>query len=96
MATVMLAPSQALAFGQVLLSAVAVDVVQKNQAGTVAKEGVGVCGDGTTTASLLAHYLGIFKGPVIIAHRPPVPLVVDLNSALAQVLPINQTDGAIS
>lgn len=96
MATVVFTPTQALAFSQVLLRALAVDVVQKNQPGTVAKVGIGVCRDGTAAATLLAYYLGIVEDPVIIAHCPPVSLVEDLDSALARVLSINQTDGAIS
>jgi len=95
-ATVVFAPAQTFAFTQLLFSAMAVDVVQLNQAGTVAKVGVGVRRDGATTAYLLAHYHGVVEEPVIVAHCPPVSLVVNLNSALAGVFPIHQADGAIS
>lgn len=96
MSTVVFAPSQAFAFSQVLFSAVAVDIVQENQASPIAKVGVGVCIDGSTAAHLLAHHLGIAEDPVIITHCAPVSLVVDLYPALAGILSICQTDGAIS
>ncbi len=96
MATVVFAPAQAFASSQVLFIAVAVDIVQQNQAGSVAKEGVGVCIEGSTAAYLLAHHSGIFEVPVIITHRPPVSVVVDLDTALAGALSIHQTDAAIS
>lgn len=59
MATVVLVPAQAFAFSQVCLSAIAVDIVQVNRAGTIAKVGVGVCIDSNTTACLLANNPGI-------------------------------------
>lgn len=96
MATVVFAPAQAFALGEVRLSAVAVDIVQENQAGSVTEVGVGVCRDGRATTCLLAHYPGIVEDPVIIAHCPPVSLVVDLHPTLAGVLTIHQTDGAIT
>lgn len=95
-ATVVFAPAQAFAFAQLLFSAVAVYVVQENKASSIAKVGVGVCEDGITAAYLLANHLGIVEVPVIIAHSPPVSLVVDLYPALAVVLSINQTKGSIS
>lgn len=94
--TVVLAPAQAFALSQFLFGAEAVDVVQEDEAGSVAKVGVGVCIDGATAAHLLAHHPGIVEDPVIITHCPPVSLVVDLYPALAGVLSIHQTDGAIS
>lgn len=93
---VVFAPAQAFAFSEVLFSAVAVDIVQENQASSVAKVGVGVCIDCTTAACLLAHHPGIVEDPVIVAHCPPISLVVDLYPALTGVLSIHQTDGAIS
>lgn len=96
MATVVFAPAQAFALGQVRLSAVAVDIVQENKAGPIAKVGVGVCRDGRTATCLLAHYPGIVEDPVIITHCPPVSLVVDLHPTLAGVLSVHQTDGAIT
>lgn len=95
-ATVVLAPAQAFAFTQVLFCAIAVDIIQQNQAGAVAKVGVGVCIDCSAAAYLLAHHPGIVEDPVIITHCPPASLVVDLYTALAGVLSIHQTDGAIS
>lgn len=86
---VVLAPAQAFAFGQILFGAVAVDIIQENQASSVAKVGVGVSVDSCTAAYLLAHHLGVVEGPVVVAHRPPVPLVVDLHAALACVLSVH-------
>lgn len=96
MATVVVSPAQATAFRQLLLVAMAVDIVQKNQACPVAKVGVGVCRDSVATANLLAHHLSIDIGPVIITHRPPASLVVDLHPTLARVQSTHQTNGAIS
>lgn len=93
---VVFAPAQAFAFTQVLFGTIAVDIVEENQASAIAEVGVGVCIDGTTAAYLLAHHPGIVEDPVIIAHCPPFSLVVDLYPALAGVLSIHQTDGAIS
>lgn len=73
----------------------AVDIIQQNQARSVAKVGVGVCVDSITTAYLLAHHHGVVEDPVIITHRSPVSLVVDLHPALAGILSIHQTDGAV-
>lgn len=95
MPTVVLVPAQAFALGQLRFNAVAVDIVQVNWTCTVAKVGVGVSIDGNTTACLLANNPGIVEIPVIITHRPPHTVVVDLHSALAGSLPIHQTDGAI-
>lgn len=92
---VVLSPAQAFAFGQVPLRSMAVDVIQQNQAGSVAEVGVGVCVDSFTTAYLLAHHHGVVEDPVIITHCSPVSLVVDLHPALAGVLSVNQTDGAV-
>lgn len=94
--TVVFSPAQAFAFSQVPFSAIAVDIVQEDQTSSVAKVGVSVCIDSITTAYLLAHHSGIVEDPVIIAHCPPVSLVVDLHPALAGVLPIHKTDCAIS
>lgn len=58
-ATVVFAPAQAFAFGQVLFIAIAVDIVQVNHSSAVAKRGLNVCRDGTTAANLLAHHLGV-------------------------------------
>lgn len=96
MATVVVSPAQTIAFRQLLLVAMAVDIVQKNQAGPVAKVGVGVCWDNMATAYLLAHHVGIDIAPVVITHCPPASLVVDLHPALAGVQSTHQTDGAIS
>lgn len=93
--TVVVSPAQAFAFCQVPFRPVAVDVIQENQAGSVAKVGVGVCVDGPTTAYLLAHHPGVVEDPVIITHRSPAPLVEDLHAALAGILSIHQTDGAV-
>lgn len=93
--TVVLSPAQAFAFGQVPLSSTAVDIIQQNQAGSIAEVGVGVRVDSATTAYLVAHHQGVVKDPVIITHRSPVPLVVDLHPALASILSIHQTDGAV-
>lgn len=93
--TVVLSPAQAFAFGQVPLSSTAVDIIQQNQAGSVAEVGVGVRVDSATTAYLVAHHHGVVKDPVIITHRSPVSLVVDLHPALASILSIHQTDGAV-
>lgn len=92
---VVLSPAQAFAFGQVSFSSMAVDIIQQNQAGSIAKVGVGVCVDSTATAYLLAHHQGVVEDPVIITHRSPVSLVVDLHPALAGILSIHQTDGAV-
>lgn len=93
--TVVLPPAQALAFRQVAFTSMAVDIIQQNQAGSVAKVGVGVCVDSITTAYLLAHHHGVVEDPVIITHRSPAALVVDLHPALAGILSIHQTDGAV-
>lgn len=89
--TVMLSPAQAFAFSQVPFSSVAVDIIQQNQTSSVAEVGVGVCIDSITTAYLLAHHLGIVEDPVIITHRSPVSLVVDLHPTLTGILSIHQT-----
>lgn len=93
---VVLAPTQAFAFGQILFGAVAVDIIQENQASSVAEVGVGVSVDSCAAAYLLAHHLGVVEGPVVVAHRPPVSLVVDLHAALTCVLSVHEADGAIS
>lgn len=93
--TVVHPPAQAFAFRQVPFTSVAVDIIQQNQAGSVAEVGVGVCVDSITAAYLLAHHLGVVEDPVIITHRSPVSLVVDLHPALAGILPIHQTDCAV-
>lgn len=93
--TVVLSPAQAFAFHQVLFSSVAVDIIQQNQTGSVAKVGVAMCVDSITTAYLLTHHLGIVEDPVIITHRSPVSLVVDLHSALTGILSIHQANGAV-
>lgn len=94
--TVVFAPAKAFAFSQVLFSAVAVDIVQENQACSVAKVGVGVCIDSSTAAYLLTHNLGVVENPVIVTHCPPISLVVDLHPALTGMVSIHQADGAIS
>lgn len=81
--TVVLAPAQAFTFGQGRFATVTVDVVQENQASSIAEVRVGVGVDGCTAAYLFAHNLGIAEGPAIITHRPPISLVVDLYTALA-------------
>lgn len=96
MATVVFSPSQTFAFTQLLLQALAVDVIQENEARSVAEVGVSVCRDGITTPNLLAHYHSIIEDPVVITHRPPITLVVDLDPALTGIPPIHQTDGAIA
>lgn len=95
MSAVVLSPAQAFAFRQVQFSSTAVDIIQQNQAGSVAKVRVGVCVDSIATAYLLAHHQGIVEDPVIITHRSPVSLVVDLHPALAAILSIHQADGAV-
>ncbi|TNN65027.1 hypothetical protein EYF80_024766 [Liparis tanakae] len=91
-ATVVVAPFQAFAYRQLRLVALAVDIVQENSSGSVAKIGVAVCMDGTAAVDLLAHHPGIVEGPVVITHCPPVSLVVDLYPALAGIRPVHQTD----
>lgn len=73
----------------------AVDIVQQNQTSSVAKVGVAMCVDSITTAYLLAHHLGIVEDPVIITHRSPVSLVVDLHPALTGILSIHQANRAV-
>lgn len=80
---VVLAPAEAFTFGQGRFATVTVDVVQENQASSVAEVGVGVSIDGCTAAYLFAHNLGIAEGPAVVTHRPPISLVVDLYTALA-------------
>lgn len=94
--TVMFPPAQVWAGVQVRLRPFALHVVQENPPGPIAKVRVSVCRDGTTTAQLLAHHHGILHAPLIIAHRPPISLEVDLHTALAGVKPLHQTDGAVS
>lgn len=95
MPTVVLSPAQAFAFCQVLFSSVAVDIIQQNQTSSVAKVGVAICVDSITTAYLLTHHLGIVEDPVIITHRSPVSLVVDLHPALTGILSIHQANRAV-
>lgn len=80
---VVLAPAQAFTFGQIRFAAVTVDIIQKNQASSVAKVGVGVSEDGCAATYLFAHDLGIAEGPAVVTHRPPVSFVEDLHTALA-------------
>lgn len=80
---VVLAPAEAFTFGQGRFATITVDVVQENQASSVAEVGVGVSVDGRTAAYLFAHNLGIAEGPAVVTHRPPTSLVVDLYTALA-------------
>lgn len=85
----MLAPAKVFARLQFNFVAAAVDVVQENEPGAVAEVGVGVRSNGGTAAYLTAHHHGVVEVPVIVAHRAPVSLVVDLDSALARVPPIH-------
>lgn len=87
--TVVFAPAEVFARLQLDFVAAAVDVVQENEPGAVAEVGVGVRSDGGTAAYLTTHHHGVVEVPVVIAHRAPVSLVVDLNSALAGVPPIH-------
>lgn len=96
MTTVVFVPAQAFAFCQVWLISIAVDIVQMNRARTIAKVGVGVCVDSSTTACLLTHHPGVVEGPVIVTHCAPRSLEVDLYPALAGMVSIHQADGAIS
>lgn len=80
---VVFSPAQALTSAQGGFATGAVDIVQKNQASSVAEVGVGVSVDGCTAAYLFAHNLGIAEDPAVVTHRPPVSLIEDFNTALA-------------
>lgn len=95
-ATVMDTPAQAVAGSQVVLIAIAVDIVQQNQAGPIAKVGIGLSRYRLATANLLTHHGGIFQTPVVITDRAPVALVIDLHPSLAMVCSSDQTDCTIS
>ena len=96
MATVVDSPAQAVASSQLALVAVAVDVVQQDEARAVAEEGVAGSRDGVAAADLLAHHPGVAQAPVVVAHRAPAAPVVDLHTALARVQPTHQTERAVS
>lgn len=81
--TVVFSPAQAFTFGQGGFTTVTVDIVQENQASSVAEVGVGVSVDGCTATYLFAHNLGVAECPAVVTHRPPVSLVVDFYTALA-------------
>ncbi len=96
MAAVMNSPAEAVTAGQTALLSVTVHVIQQNPSRAVAEVSVCRCTDSQSAADLLTHDCGVRHAPVIITHRSPAALIVDLHPALTAVPCPRQTYRSVS
>ena len=66
------------------------DVVQPDGSTALSKTCTMWCWTSPATAQLSAHHIGISQIPVVITHRPPLSSMVDLHSARAAVVRVDQ------
>ena len=66
------------------------DVVQPDGSTALSKTCTMWCWTSPATAQLSAHHIGMSQIPVVITHRPPLSSMVDLHSARAAVVRVDQ------
>lgn len=90
MVAVVDAPALIATLAQVRLSPFAVNVIEQDGPRTLSKAGACAHCHSQTTLQLSAHNIGIHHVPVIITHRAPCTIVLNLDTALTTTPAIYQ------
>lgn len=90
MVAVVDAPALIATLAQLRLFPTAVNIIEQDGPGALSKAGACAHCNSRTTLQLSAHHVGVHHVPVIITHRAPCTIVLNLNTALTPAPAIHQ------